>query len=176
MGSPFIENGDSTVVEKIKRAAEDVGFFSITGVESIVSKDLMNRMWDLSKRYFDLPFEEKSKCTVTRKNGTFPWGYFPTKSEALAAARGTETKPDLREAYSIGPLTNDKNNPCDDLTQIEGDWHKFPNPWPTQPADLRPTMEEYYTALLKLSTTLQQIFALALGLDKDYFVPTVKDP
>jgi isopenicillin N synthase-like dioxygenase len=139
--------GGGQVVDTIKQACEEIGFFIITGHG--VSIDLINRMYDTSRAFFDLPSAEKSKVN---KAGEMPGGlmFFPMKSESLAASRGVKTPGDIKETLDYGP-------------GFYGD------EWPDKPPGLEEVWLEYYQTMGKLAGQLRRIFALAIGLPETYF-------
>src|SRR3954451_21571871 len=58
--APFRANdpvGKAAVVKAVGEACEDIGFLILAGHG--VSQDLIKRTYDVSRRFFDLPLEEK---------------------------------------------------------------------------------------------------------------------
>jgi isopenicillin N synthase-like dioxygenase len=86
---------------------------------------------------------------------------------AHARSLGRETPPDLQEGYSVGMLEIPEQDPYYDSEEGR---KFFPhNLWPTQPAEFRPVVEEYYRSVERLAAAIMRIFALALDLDEHFF-------
>ncbi len=155
------EAGKASVALAVDQACRDIGFLVISGHG--VEPELIDAMREVSKRYFDLPAEEKLRLRMPPDRYR---GYTPIGTEGLAASLDQVAPPDLKESFSIGPV-----NAPDDV------YHKGPqagpffadNNWPERPADMRATWEAYYLAMEKLATSLMRIFALALGLPEHWF-------
>ena len=137
----------ASVVGAVRAACEDIGFFVMTGHD--FPEELTTRIYKASRAFFDLPAEEKNAIGET---GPVRGGlmHFAFGEEALAATLGQAAIPDLKEALDYGP-------------------DFFGDPWPANPADLKPAWCTYYEAMSALAATLRSIFAAALGLDPDYF-------
>ena len=148
--APFTAGGTTgraEVIEAIRTACEEIGFFAITGHG--VDEAVVSRIYDVSRAFFDLPTEEKDMVGET---GPILGGlmHFGLAKEALAATLGGEAVPDLKEALDFGP-------------GFHGD------PWPARPPDLEPAWRAYFDAVSTLAATLRSIFAAALGLAPDFF-------
>lgn len=97
----------------------------------------------------------------------YPYGY--ERSEVLSKGKsldgaGTnggegECSPDLKETFSLGP-------------RFSADEGQLARRWPPHhPANFISTHEEYYAAMEGLAHSLLRGFALALGLEEEYFRP-----
>ena len=141
------------VVDEVRTACEDIGFFAITGHD--VPEALVARIYDASRAFFDLPAEEKNAVGET---GPVVGGlmHFALGKEALAATLGNEAVGDLKETLDFGP-------------GFRGDG------WPANPPDLEPAWRAYYAAMSDLAATLRHIFAGAIGLEADYFEDKFRD-
>ena len=139
--------GRAQVVDTVRAACEDTGFFVITGHG--FPEALATQIYDASRTFFDLPAEEKNAIGET---GPVPGGlmHFAIGEEALAATLGQAAIGDLKETLDYGPGF-------------------FGDRWPAKPPDLKPAWRAYYEAMSALAATLRSIFAAALGLDPDYF-------
>ena len=139
--------GQERVVDAVRAACEEIGFFVITGHG--FPEALATRIYDASRAFFDLPAEEKHAIGET---GPVMGGlmHFALGKEALAATLGTASIGDLKETLDFGP----------------GFWG---DRWPATPPDLEPAWRAYYEAMSPLSATLRGIFAAAIGLEPDYF-------
>ena len=137
------------VAEAIRSACEDIGFFIIIGHG--VPDELIMRLYNISRDFFDLPNEQKARVG---KTGDLLGGlmYFPIMAENLAASIGQKTPADFKESLDYGP-------------GFYGDR------WPSEPAGLQAVWLAYYETMGDLAAHLGRIFALAIGLPETYFVP-----
>lgn len=152
--APFIAGspeGKRQVAAQVGQACEQIGFLTIVGHG--VPDDLIQRTYDISRQFFDLPFEEKVKVRVNSQGV----GYVPLQIEALAASLGQQTPGDLKESLNVGRDFN----------------HEL---WPASPPELRAIWEGYFTTLNALGATIMRIFATALGLPEHYFDDKIEPP
>ncbi|MDX1520278.1 MAG: 2-oxoglutarate and iron-dependent oxygenase domain-containing protein [Anaerolineae bacterium] len=135
------------IIQTIGRACQDIGFFTIVGHG--VPHALIQRMYDTSRAFFDLPPEEKGRVNQT---GDLLGGlmYFPITAESLSASLGQKRPGDLKESLDYGP-------------GFYGD------AWPDTPPNLKSVWLDYFQAMSDLSAVLRRIFALAIGLPELYF-------
>src|SRR5437870_12764349 len=97
--APFLAgtaDGKRQVAAQVGRACEEIGFLTIVGHG--VPADLVQRTYDVSRRFFDLPLEEKLKVRVN----SIGVGYVPLQTESLAASLGQKTPGDLKESLNVG--------------------------------------------------------------------------
>ena len=147
--SEFISGGPGAgaVVEKIRTAATESGFFLVTGhgVDPAVTK----RLYDLAYAFFDEP--QDWKVGVGRgKNVEGGVAFAPMKEEALAGTLGRKTPGDLKESLNFGP-------------RLGGDI------WPDRPAGLEAAFRDYFAEMETLARHLRGIFCSAIGLAPDFF-------
>jgi len=148
------------VGRQVDAACRDLGFLVIEGHG--VDPDLIERMRAVSFAYFDLPEAEKLKLRMPADRYR---GYTPLAADNLAASLGAEAPPDLKEAFSIGPV----DVPDDAYHRAPAAMNFFaPNMWPDLPG-MRETFCAYYRAMEALATELMRIFALGLDLPERYF-------
>jgi isopenicillin N synthase-like dioxygenase len=163
--APFIEGssgGKQAVAAEVGRACTDIGFFSVVGHG--VPEALIQRMSDVSRRFFDLPLSEKLK--VKRPRPEQSRGYIGFGDENLAYSLGKEAVTDLKEFFAIGPV----DVPDAEYYRSAAAYPSFaPNLWPAEPAELRAIWTDYYRALERLGEAIMRIFALALALPEDFF-------
>ena len=140
-------SGRTTVVDAVRAACEETGFFVMTGHG--FPEALAARIYDASRAFFDLPAEEKNAVGET---GPVMGGlmHFALGKEALAATLGDVAIGDFKETLDFGPGF-------------------FGDGWPVNPSDLEPAWHAYYETMSTLAATLRRIFAAALGLESDYF-------
>ncbi|TRW48404.1 isopenicillin N synthase family oxygenase [Aliidiomarina halalkaliphila] len=147
---------------ELAEAARTVGFFYVSGHELC---QLQQEVMQLSKRFFDLPMEEK--LAVEMVNSPHFRGYTRFQGEL------TQGKPDRREQFDI----------MDELPRAHFDdsdpqWWQLvgPNQWPQALPELQPTLLSYQRALTELTVTLLSAFAEALEQPSDIFAENVAQP
>ncbi|XP_072981061.1 azadirone synthase LFS-like isoform X2 [Typha angustifolia] len=143
-------------VAVLKQACLDSGFFYV--VNHGINQEFMDEVFAQSKKFFDLPINEKMKLLRNKKNR----GYTPIHDEILDP--DNQVNGDYKEGYYIGIEL-----PEDDLEA-----HKpfyGPNQWPSK--DLLPrwreVMEQYHNEALRVAQAVSRIIALALNLDVSFF-------
>ena len=150
MSVPVIDltASEARVVEQVGAACERIGFFTITNHG--VPAEVIEGVWRAARAFFDRPEAEKMALALGDREGlmaNLPQ-YYPFQEEALAAGLGVKTPGDLKESIGFGP--NDGGRP-----------------WPAEPAELRPAMERYFTAMLGLGDQLRRVLVEALGRPGD---------
>lgn len=153
--APWLDGSDgAAVAAQVDAALQDVGFFLITGHGVPASARAAVR--SAAREFFALPAEVKQKYAVTVAGR----GWLPPGVEANGYAEGTETPPDLKESFAVGPDT-----PTGDPA-VDAVW--FPaNVWPDEVPELRPAVERYLGAMTAVSRDLLELCAGALGLPPD---------
>ena len=111
------------------------------------------------RRFFAAPADVKRACATPEQ--TKGRGYLPMGIESVAKTLSGETPPDLCEALVFS------------APHRQGG---AGNIWPEQPEALRPLVEAWTAAILRLTAQLWRLSALALDLPEDYFAPWVADP
>ena len=152
--APFLAGGPEgkrLVAEQVGRACAEIGFLTIVGHG--VPRELIQQTYDVSRRFFDLPSDEKNKVRVNSQGV----GYVPLQVEALAASLGQQTPGDLKESLNIGRDFD----------------HGL---WPASPPELRAIWQEYFTTLNGLGAAIMRIFATALELPEGYFDDKIDPP
>jgi isopenicillin N synthase-like dioxygenase len=152
----------------IRAACEETGFFVITGHG--ISTTVMKACYEAASHFFDQPISEKRR--VQQLTLSSPYGFSPMTSETLARSRGDNTPPDLKESFSIGPLTP-RPQPTDPDEAI---FATTQNRWPDSPANFRTAFETYYRTMNNLADILMHRFAVALNLPEDFFLPFTRHP
>ena len=161
---PYFEGGESgkaAVAKAVDEACRAIGFLVISGHG--VDETLIESMRKVSRRYFDLPTDEKLRLKMPPDRYR---GYTPMGTEGLAASLDEVAPPDLKESFSIGPVD-----------VIDDEYHSSEragaffaaNTWPDQPGEMREVWESYYREMESLATSLMRIFALALDLPESWF-------
>ncbi|KAK9716336.1 hypothetical protein RND81_06G226300 [Saponaria officinalis] len=137
----------------LRKACIETGFFYI--VNHGVEKDLLQRLFDESKKFFELPVEDKMK--LSRKEYR---GYSAMFAEKLDLT--SDTKGDPKETFYVGPLD-------DEVCNL--------NQWPSEELlpTWRPTIESYHRKILIAAKSLLTLIALALDLEDEMFFIRAKD-
>jgi len=158
---PFWDGGEAGKLEiaaEVNRVCRDIGFFAITNHR--IPQSIIDEASTAAKTFFDLPAEDKCEVVMTKD---YPYGYSGFGQEILSNSKqpGKATPFDLKETFQvcIGP-------------EGEGDG-KTPPKWPSKPAELKPSLTNYYRELEKLAANILRIFALALKLPEDWFEPKI---
>ncbi|CAK9077397.1 unnamed protein product [Durusdinium trenchii] len=135
---------DHAAVATLRRACEETGFFLVT--RHGVPHDLLDRIFAVSKKFFDLPDQEKLKHTSSEKTG---WrGFNPYGSGqncSLASPR-----PEVKETFYCG----EPPSAAEGIEEpVEGFYQE---------------LREYHSALLELSRVLLRGLSLALELPAEH--------
>ncbi|KAH9800985.1 Fe2OG dioxygenase domain-containing protein [Citrus sinensis] len=143
-------------VSLLKQACLDCGFFYV--INHGISQEFMDEVFTQSKRFFNLPLNEKIKVLRNEKHR----GYTPLHDELLDP--DTQVHGDYKEGYYIG------------VEVPEGDPESEkpfygPNVWPAP--DILPgwreTMDRFHQEALEVAKVVARIIALALDLNADFF-------
>ena len=153
---------DDKLTDRLERACRDVGFFYLRGHR--INGKLIERMRKVTIAYFSRPSERKLRDRITRDNyrGYIPLGFFSANSGNLDA--------DSYEGYKL-------HFQIDSDDAIVGECNLYgPNKWPDEPADLRSTVLEYWSACDRVARELLELFAAILELDPAWFVGLFDKP
>ncbi|KAL5360606.1 Clavaminate synthase-like protein [Aspergillus floccosus] len=173
LDSPDIE-ARKQLAAQIFDACTRVGFFYITnhGIPS----GTIDAVHSAARQFFALPEGQKLECFLGKSNRFH--GYSPLGGEhSDKELFGEQTN--LSESFDIGyDIECDPDKSCTD--RLPPDMYKLygGNLWPSPDVlpGFKETYIEYFKACLCLSRKLMRIFALALGLEEDYFVRFVTFP
>ena len=111
------------------------------------------------------------RTAVQIPHGGYPYGYAPFVSESLAGSLGKVAPPDLKETYSLGPMTVPAALPDDPVAKFAFS----PNLWPGTESgkQFEHAMRTYYQEANLLANNLLRVFAIALDVKEDFFVEKV---
>jgi isopenicillin N synthase-like dioxygenase len=116
-----------------------------------------------TKRFFDLPLEERLKDRIDER---FRRGFMP-----YGVTQHPGHQPDLKESYEVG-----MDLPVTDPDVQAGLPLHGPNHWPADKPWLKDAAEAYFAHTLALGKRLLRIFAVALGQPEDFFLQYTKKP
>jgi isopenicillin N synthase-like dioxygenase len=155
------QGGLASLASELKQACLNLGFFYVAnhGVPEALSEGV----FDVSRRYFALPLEERMKDLMDTR---FRRGFMP---HGLSHSPGYD--PDLKESYELA-----LDLPLDDPDVEQGRLLHGPNHWPAAHPWLRDVAEPYFHATMLLGRRLLSVFAVSLDLDPDYFEPFCNKP
>ena len=142
----------------IGAACENSGFFTVVGHG--VAQELIDRMYETARVFFELPAEEKAKVAVAPGTNGF-------YAEAGCSCGEEEAPLDLNEVF-VASVRGDGNTLPEDASAVTLPWEAV-NQWPEAPVPFRAVWREYTSVMEGLATDLIRLFALALGLDENYF-------
>jgi len=147
------------LVREIDDACRSTGFFYIVGHG--VPQQLLQRLDALAREFFALADEEKVRIAMV--HGGRAWrGWFPLDGEL------TSGRPDRKEGLYFG-----QELPVTDPRVAAGVPLHGPNLFPTRPAELKGAVLDHIAAVTAVGHSLLRAFALALGLDADWFDRTL---
>ena len=153
--------------EALDKMCIETGFLIIEGHG--VPKTVINEQWDIVSKFFSSPLDIKREVRVPYSG--YPYGWIGPDQEALAASKGEETPPDLKESFNGGPLNIPKN--IKDPAAYEFCYQ--PSLWP-QIDGFREIWESYYSEMESLAKRIMIAFAEALGLESSYFDSFINNP
>ncbi|TYK66622.1 isopenicillin N synthase family dioxygenase [Colwellia echini] len=158
----YSEDAEERVIaaKSLDKAAREVGFLYLKGHQ--IPTDLINNLKRVVKNYFSQDEDEKMSSYIgLSKNHS---GYVPIGEEGFYSTE--KKKPDLKEAFDIGPDTPSLMKRFEQDAKIQ---------WPKN-KDFQINVKAYYDAMLELSRVLFKGFALALGLAEDTFTKHLTTP
>lgn len=163
--SPWVGEGAraarTDVAEQVDAACRDVGFIQILGhgIPASVTDGLADAIDD----FFADDLEYKSRY-ITPKG--INRGYSPPKAETLSLSLGVESATrmnDFFEAFNVGSAASDYPG-----IGLEGRADYAENVWPDT-LHFRLKVERYFAEAQRVSRTMTDIFAAALGLAPHFF-------
>ena len=166
------EQGDhatrAEISQRTDEACQLTGFIAIT--HHGVDQHIIDNMWNTMQEFFDLHTSVKQQFNVPYPG--YPYGYMGNEKETLAASRGNETPPDLKETFNGGPINIPQH--ISDPEALAFCYAQ--TPWPTQPAMFTQAWNSYYNAMENLALRIMRLFAEALSLDTHYFDEYISSP
>ncbi len=153
--------GRAALAAAIDRACTRSGFFVVVGHG--VPRALIDRMFTVTGSFFALPRAEKE--LVAHRPGV---SGFRRSGGSTARSLDQESPPDLCEAFAAhvtGELSAAERG------RLGDEWATWTlaNAWPANPPDFKEVWQDYLAAMAGLAADLMRLFALALGLDEEFF-------
>ncbi len=152
---PFLAGEDGAAEKtaaELRSALEQIGFFYI--INHGVPKNLRDRLVEQTAAFYHLPLEQKMPLKINEHGiGYVPnRGQFPKTSPYYTGTK----KPDVCEAMILNR-----------------DWglgsETRQNPWPDNMPIFRQTVQDFFEATEDLAIRMMPLYALALGLEPDFF-------
>lgn len=125
-----------------------------------IDRALIDRAWELSKAFFELPTEEKRRYHDPAIAGAR--GYTPFGVEIAKDAKAH----DLKEFWHIGRDLPPGSPLASSMP---------PNVWPDRPAGFQDVFSELYRQFDATGATILSRIAVYLGLDEHWFDPAIED-
>ena len=167
--APFMagdQHSKRQVAEEFSRACEDIGFVVISGHG--IAQATIDRLFERGFAFFDLPTEAKNRWHPTGE--AKQRGYHGMATRGLASTLGKDAPMDLRESVFLGPI-DDHRAAYSGLPEARTAYAA--NLIPTEPAGVDTALVEMYRAFEQLSASLLRIFAVALKMPEDHFMPLI---
>lgn len=147
---------------ELRRVTHEVGFFYLVGHG--IPQPLIDEVLEVSRRFFDLPVEQK--LAIENTHSPQFRGYTRVGGEL------THGDVDWREQIDIGPeravVTPVDGAP--EYWRLEG-----PNLWPAELPEFRSAFEKWDAELNAVALRLLRTWAVALGAPEDVFDPAFGD-
>lgn len=153
-----LKDDRDTLPARIGESFRTFGFAMIR--DHGIDADLIDKAWDLTRAFFDLPVETKAKYHLAGKGGAR--GYTPFKTEVAKGA----TEKDLKEFWHVGR----------DLPEGSPLAASMPaNIWPAEIEGFEETFKTLYGRFDEVGAQILSAIAIDLGLAKDWFDPAIED-
>ncbi|WP_432284937.1 2-oxoglutarate and iron-dependent oxygenase domain-containing protein [Aminobacter sp. BA135] len=157
--APLLNGTNKQVVAReIRWALSNTGFMYVKNHS--VPHDLIQSVFDVSRRFFDLSSSQKSSLHISNSDSAFR-GYVEPFGENTDPGKTR----DLKECFDFGP----------ERSTWEGPFFG-PNQWPSDWPEFRELTYRYYQEMVGLAKKLLQGIALSLGLAESYFEDLMRNP
>lgn len=155
------------LASEVDRICRSTGFLAV--INHGVPQDVIDSAWSKAQAFFDLPAEEKQRSMGPKGH---PYGYIGPELESLAKSMSVDSPPDLKESFNGGPLLKPKGT-----TDPQALAFCYADTiWPAAPEGFVDSWKTYYAAMEDLGGRIMRVFAVALGLDEDYFESFHSEP
>jgi isopenicillin N synthase-like dioxygenase len=159
---PVVDLSADDAVDRIDAACRQVGFFQVVGHG--IDATTITTVFEQVDAFFGQPLA--AKLAWSSPTPEIERGYSARGTEGLAYSLGLDQPPDLFEAFT---LARDEYPPDDPV--FDDFRHHFfePNIWPSGLPEFRPVLTGYYTRVQAVAHRLTTLFAVALGMEADFF-------
>jgi isopenicillin N synthase-like dioxygenase len=147
-----------SIAAELGRSFEEYGFAVVR--DHGIPQELIDRAEALAKQFFALPDAVKRAYHIPGGGGAR--GYTPFGTEKAKDAKVH----DLKEFWHVGRELPEGHR----LAEFMAD-----NVWPSEVAGFRETFSELYAAFEEAGGRVLEGIALHLGLDREFFAPTIED-
>ena len=166
------ENSTGDLREKfctdLDRFCSEIGFLLIENHG--VPDNVIESQWTAVNQFFSQKTEDKKKASAPYPG--YPYGWIGPNREALAASKGEETPPDLKESFNGGPIKPPLKKISDHRAY---EFCYQPTIWP-EIEGFQKAWTDYYTEMEKLAVKIMSAFAEALNLKPDFFQNYIETP
>lgn len=142
--------------EALRTATHEVGFFHL---RHHIEAEVIDELFDVSRRFFALPEEDKRAIEMTRSPHFRGW--------TRLAGELTQGRVDHREQIDVGSEVEASDLTDPPYLRLDG-----PNQWPTGLPELRTVILAWMERLEALGHRLLSEWALSLGASADHFAPS----
>jgi len=146
------------MAEELGRSFEEYGFAIVR--DHGIPREIIARAEDASRAFFALPDEVKRQYKLPGLGGAR--GYMPFGIERAKDAKVH----DLKEFWHVG-----RDLPAGDPLEA----FMPPNVWPAEVPEFRQACQELFAAFDTAGLRILSAIALHLGLERDFFAPTVEN-
>jgi isopenicillin N synthase-like dioxygenase len=154
-GDRSVSVAEARVSAEIDQSCRDLGFFRIVGHGA--DPALLDAMDAAARTFFALPDAAKAAVAM-RRAGTAWRGWFPVGGEL------TSGRPDRKEGLYVG-LEHAPDHP----RVVAGTPLHGANLFPTEPADLGPSVSAWVDALVPIARAVLRGMAIGLGIGPTWF-------
>ena len=145
-------------VQSIGRAFQEIGFCAVKG--HLLSDDLVERLYNQIKLFFDLPYEVKAKYEFPQYSGQRGYVSFGKES-----AKGSKHG-DLKEYWHFGQYIEEEE---------KEKYNYFPNIHVDELSEFNEVGREVYSTLEETAKHILRALALYLNIKEDYFDQYIKN-
>jgi isopenicillin N synthase-like dioxygenase len=149
----------------LRAACEKVGFYFL--VDHGIPQTLIDEAFEANARFFDSPLERKLTVRIDHQQS----GFQPLKQSLIRSSDVNDnTKADVCEIMILR-----RDLPPDHPDVIAGKRFRQPNKWPSWQPGFRDTFRRYLDSFEGLGRSLLPLYARALSLPDDFFLPFFVD-
>ena len=145
-------------VQSIGKAFQEIGFCAVKG--HLLSDDLVERLYNQIKLFFDLPYEVKAKYEFPQYSGQRGYVSFGKES-----AKGSKHG-DLKEYWHFGQYIEEEE---------KEKYNYFPNIHVEELSEFNEVGREVYSTLEETAKHILRALALYLNIEEDYFDQYIKN-